>query len=83
MHVHIIEDIFNFAYSFATNAMEGAQDDAMQMVEEVVAQEVIKGIKLTMIKKMILPEYEQLCCDMLEVVTGWATLVFEWQVNWS
>ena len=41
----------------------------MAGVQEEEAQEVIKGIKLPMIKKMMLPEHEQLRCDMLEVVT--------------
>ena len=44
-------------------------------VEEEDAQKVIKGIKLLIIKKMMLPEYEQLRCDILEVVTG-AGVVF-------
>ena len=42
----------------------------MAGAQEEEAQEVIKGIKLPMIKKMMLPEHEQLRCDMLEVVTG-------------
>ena len=42
----------------------------MSGADEVQAQAVVKANKLAMTKKIILAEWEQLRCDMLEVVTG-------------